>query len=95
MTSGDGNSRDAGGSNKELNILEKFVESARSVSNSHHCAALHAFVRQGTDEIAQALVAFPDSNIRPVDEPGQLFNPTMQEVFLNKTGRDLDIDFGG
>ena len=78
----------------ERNALKDFVQQIRDVSNSHHTAALHAFVRQGAKELGQALQAFPDSNIHTVEEPGQLFNPTMQEIFLNQTGRELDIDMG-
>lgn len=77
-----------------INAKDAVVQGARDMSNSHHSAALHAFVRQGAREVAQVLQAFPDSNVRPVEEPGQIFNPTMQEVFLNKTGRELDIDMG-
>lgn len=69
------------------------VQAMRDVSNSHHAAALHAWVRQGADEIAQLLPAFPDS-VKSVPETGQMFEPTPQEVFLNKTGRELEIDMG-
>jgi hypothetical protein len=72
----------------------KIVQEIRDISNSHHSAPLHAFIRQGAKELSQALVALPDSNIRPIEEPGQIFNNTMQEVFLNKTGRELDVDMG-
>lgn len=77
-----------------INAKDAVVEGARAVSNSHHSAALHALVRQGAREVAQVLQAFPDSNVRPVEEAGQIFNPTPQEVFLNKTGRELDIEMG-
>jgi hypothetical protein len=69
------------------------VEKMREISNSHHAAPLHAWFRQGADEIAQVLPAFPDS-VKAVPETGQLFEPTSQEVFLNKTGRELEIDLG-
>lgn len=39
---------------------------------------LAAFGRQGADEIAQALKAFPDSI--HVDEPGTILNPTQGEI---------------
>ena len=70
------------------------VQAARDISNSHHMAPIHALVRQGARELSQVLPAFPDSNIRPVEEPGQIGNPTPQEVFLNKTGRELQVDMG-
>ncbi|MDA7980918.1 MAG: hypothetical protein MPJ50_19360 [Pirellulales bacterium] len=41
--------------------------------------SLQAFVRQGAKELAQALQATPES-IRPVEEPGTVFNPTPHEV---------------
>ena len=69
------------------------VKVMRDASNSHHAAALHAWVRQGADEIAQVLPAFPES-VKSVPETGQIFEPTPQEVFLNKTGRELQIDMG-
>ena len=46
--------------------------------------ALSAAVRQGAKELAQALVALPDSNIRPVEEPGALGNLTPGEVMAAK-----------
>lgn len=41
---------------------------------------LAAMVRAGQKELTQALVAFPESNIRPVEEPGLVGNPTPQIV---------------
>jgi hypothetical protein len=46
---------------------------------------LAAWVRAGHKEISQALVAFPDSNIRPVEEPGLYGNLTPQEILHGKT----------
>lgn len=43
-------------------------------------APLYAALRQGSKEFGQALVALPDSNIRPVEEPGTLGNPTQAMV---------------
>ena len=40
--------------------------------------ALAAFVRQGADEMAAALKAFPESI--SVDEPGTILNPTQGEI---------------
>lgn len=60
--------------------LQKGVEMLRKVSDSHHAAPIHAFIRQGADELSQALVAFPQGSIQPVSEPGQIFEPTSQEV---------------
>lgn len=39
-----------------------------------------AMARLGLKELAQALPAFPDSNIRPIEEPGAFGNPTPQIV---------------
>ena len=36
--------------------------------------------RLGAHELTQALAAFPDSNIKPMEEPGVLGNPTPQLV---------------
>jgi hypothetical protein len=74
--------------------MNRVLEALRAASNSHHAAPLHAAVRQGARELAQILPAFPDSNVKPVEEPGQMFNATPQEVFLNKTGRELKVDMG-
>jgi hypothetical protein len=42
-------------------------------------AALWASWRQGLKELAQVLPAFPDG-VRPVEEPGQMGNPTQAMV---------------
>ena len=39
-----------------------------------------AMLRLGAKELAQALQAFPDSNIRPIEEPGAFGNTTPQVV---------------
>ncbi len=39
---------------------------------------LAGMARQGLKELAQALAAFPDSTIRPVEEPGVFGNVTPQ-----------------
>ena len=39
-----------------------------------------AMFRAGLKELGQALVALPDSNVRPVEEPGLAGNPTPQIV---------------
>lgn len=46
---------------------------------------LAAWVRAGQKEISQALVAFPDSTIRPVEEPGLAGNLTPSEIVHGKT----------
>ena len=46
--------------------------------------ALQAALRQGAKELTQALVALPDSNIRPVEEPGAIGNLTPGEVMATK-----------
>lgn len=68
-------------------VSAKAVETVRAVSDSPGAAPLHAFVRQGADEIGQALVAFPANGIQPASEPGQLFEPTAQMVTEQLTGR--------
>src|SRR5688572_2066467 len=76
-----------------VNTKDIVIDTARSISNSHHSAPIHAMIRQGADEIAQVIPAFPDS-VRSTPETGQMFEPTSQEVFLNKTGRELEVDMG-
>jgi hypothetical protein len=82
------------------NALEMFVEGVqaavinsrdalRAVSNSPGAAPVHAAIRQGTDEIAQVLPAFPDS-MRTVAESGQLFEPTQAIVTGEITGRQMN-----
>ncbi|MGO9469780.1 MAG: hypothetical protein ACLQVF_37230 [Isosphaeraceae bacterium] len=44
----------------------------RKIGQGH----LAAMVRLGLKELAQALPAFPDSNIKPVEEPGAIGNVT-------------------
>jgi hypothetical protein len=39
-----------------------------------------AMLRLGAHELTQALAAFPDSNMRPIEEPGIFGNPTQQIV---------------
>jgi len=46
---------------------------------------LAAMGRAGLKELSQALVAFPDNNIRPVEEPGLVGNLTPQEIVHGKT----------
>jgi hypothetical protein len=47
-----------------------------------------AMLRAGAKELTQALVALPDSNIRPVEEPGLYGNLTPQEVVQGKSEYD-------
>jgi hypothetical protein len=49
---------------------------------------LAAMGRAGLKELSQALVALPDSNIRPVEEPGLYGNLTPQEVVQGKSEYD-------
>ena len=49
---------------------------------------LAAMGRAGLKELSQALVALPDSNIRPVEEPGLYGNLTPQEVVHGKSEYD-------
>lgn len=65
------------------------VQTARDISNSRGAAPIHALIRQGADELGNALVALPDS-IRPQGEIGGLFEPTSQLVTENLTGNRPD-----
>ncbi len=49
---------------------------------------LAAMGRAGLKELSQALVALPDSNIRPVEEPGLYGNLTPQEIVAGKSEYD-------
>jgi hypothetical protein len=55
---------------------------------------LEAWLRAGGKEATQALVAFPDSTIRPVEEPGLFGNPT-QPFVSNQMGFDRDAHLDG
>jgi hypothetical protein len=46
---------------------------------------LEAFVRQGADEMAMALRAFPESI--HIDEPGTILNPTQGEITASRNPR--------
>lgn len=46
---------------------------------------LAAWVRAGHKEIGQALVAFPNGSMQPVEEPGLVGNLTPQEIVHGKT----------
>ena len=48
-----------------------------------HMAAMG---RAGLKELSQALVALPESSIRPVEEPGLAGNPTSYEVTAERGG---------
>lgn len=63
------------------------LDVARAISDSPGAAPLHAMVRQGADEIAQVLTAFPAHAVQPVSEPGQIFEPTPQLVTEQMTGK--------
>lgn len=56
--------------------------SEKSKIGSGHLAAMG---RAGLKELSQALVALPDSNIRPVEEPGLYGNLTPQEIVAGKS----------
>jgi len=74
-----------------INTKDAVVDGARAISNSPGAAPLHAIVRQGADEIAQILPAFPDS-VKSVPESGQLLEPTQALVTKEITGRHLNFD---
>jgi hypothetical protein len=56
--------------------IEPQEQAGRKLGEGH----LAAMGRLGAHEITQALAAFPDSNIKPMEEPGVLGNPTPQIV---------------
>jgi hypothetical protein len=71
------------------------VKTARDISNSPHMAPIHAMIRQGADEIAQVLPAFPAQGIQPVAEMGQLFEITpgmATEQIKGQKDRDLEME---
>ena len=70
--------------------LSDVIGAIRAVSDSPGAAPLHAYVRQGADEFAQILPAFPAHGIQPVSEMGQIFEPTPGEVDREKTGRTME-----
>jgi hypothetical protein len=74
-----------------VNTKNAVVDGARAVSNSPGAAPLHALMRQGADEIAQILPAFPDS-VRSVPESGQILEPTQALVTKEITGKHLNFD---
>ncbi|OWK40997.1 hypothetical protein [Fimbriiglobus ruber] len=51
-----------------------------------------AMLRAGGKELGQALVALPDSTIRPVEEPGMVGNLTPQEIYRDKTAYESALD---
>ena len=53
---------------------------------------LMAMVRLGGHELTQVLAAFPESNIRPMDEPGTFGNPTPQIVTSQVLGLKEILD---
>jgi hypothetical protein len=55
--------------------------------------AFAAWLRAGLKELAQALPAFPDSTIRPVEEPGAFGNVTPQIVTDQMGHCDYDVSW--
>jgi hypothetical protein len=53
-----------------------------------------AWLRAGGKELGQALVALPDSNIRPIEEPG-LFGTATQYVANQQMGYGRDAHLEG
>lgn len=68
-------------------------DAMRAASDSSGAAPLHAFIRQGVDELSQVLNAFPDG-VKPVAEAGQMFEPTSQLVTQEMTGKKLYMEMG-
>ena len=54
-----------------------------------HMAAMG---RAGAKELAQALVALPDSTVRPVEEPGLTGNLTPSEIVQGKSQYEQMLD---
>lgn len=50
-----------------------------------------AWARLGLKELTQILPAFPDSTVRPVEEPGLAGNPTPQLVTEGMRGLDATL----
>ncbi len=63
-------------SNVPTSSYDAAPEPGRKIGEGHFMAML----RLGGHEITQALAAFPDSNIRPMEEPGAFGNATPQIV---------------
>lgn len=72
--------------------IGQMARAARAISDSPGAAPIHAFVRQGADEIAQVLAAFPDSNVKPQAEQGQIFEPTPQLITAQIKGAEVEND---
>lgn len=75
------------------------VESQEQAGPKIGAGHVAAMGRLGAHELTQALAAFPDSNIKPMEEPGILGNPTPQIVTqemgglkdISSTGRDFSL----
>lgn len=52
-----------------------------------------AMLRLGGHEITQALQAFPDSNIRPMEEPGVFGNENAPQRVLPKESGDQSVSY--
>lgn len=79
------NARDAVNNALEQNPV---YSTAASLLSSPGASPLKAFVRQGADELAQVLSAFPDG-VQPVPEPGLAFEPTQAMMTEEITGRKV------
>lgn len=77
----------------EPGILAKLGSSISQAWNDMHIGQGHAtgMLRLGGHELTQALAAFPDSNIRPVEEPGVFGNPTPQ-IVTQEMDPEMDMD---
>jgi hypothetical protein len=70
---------------------EGFFRQAESVVAAAYHAVMkggevQAFLRQGANEIGEALKAFPES--LQVDEPGQVFNPIYSDIAAEKRSHE-------
>jgi hypothetical protein len=73
---------------------EEFSEIMRDAPASPKIGEGHAMamLRLGGHELTQALAAFPDSNIRPMEEQGTIGNPTPQIVTQEMVGLKQILD---
>lgn len=53
------------------------AEPAKAKIGAEHAKGM---LKLGAHELTQALAAFPDSNVRPMEEPGVLGNETMPHI---------------
>jgi hypothetical protein len=77
----------------DKSILQRAIDGIQQGWEDLRIGDGHAagMARLGGHEITQALVALPDSNVRPMDEPGVFGNPTPQ-IVTSEMGFDQMFD---